>query len=66
MCEISFHSDYSYELLVDGPMLLPVKPESVPCLILDDLPQYESSSDEEQPTQSKQYDQSMKYISSYY
>lgn len=66
LCEISFHSEYSYELLVSGPMLLPTKPDQVPYLNLDDLPQYESSSEEQEQTQQEQYDESMKYISSYY
>lgn len=63
-CEISFHSDYSYELLVDGPILLPEKPSIVPPLDLESLPQYESSEEEEEQT--KHLDEGVKYIDSYY
>lgn len=45
----SFYSDDSYELIDAGPdpATLKKKPENVPSLNLNNLPEYESSSDEE-------------------
>ena len=42
----SFHTDDSFERMVDGPALKPMKPDSVPLLDLEGLPGYETSSDE--------------------
>jgi hypothetical protein len=43
----SFHTDDSFEPIADGPMLKPVKPAFVPTLVFDDLPEYETTSSEE-------------------
>ena len=47
----SFHTDDSFEAIDDGPMLKPIKPDCVPYLNLDDIPGYETSSDEEDEEQ---------------
>ena len=44
--EFSFHTDDSFEPIADGPALKPPKPDCVPCLDLEGLPGYETSSDE--------------------
>ena len=43
----SFHTDDSFEPICDGPMMKPIKPDCVPILNLDDLPEYETSSEED-------------------
>ena len=43
----SFHTDDSFEPIDDGPMLRPIKPDFVPMLNFDDIPCYETSSEEE-------------------
>ncbi len=43
----SFHSDDSYDLLCTGPNIIKKRPSNVPPLNLYGLPEYESSSDEE-------------------
>lgn len=42
----SFRSEDSYELMVQGPALIRPRPNCVPPLYLEGLPEYESSSDE--------------------
>jgi hypothetical protein len=42
----SFHTDDSFEPIDDGPMLKPRKPDCIPLLCFDDIPGYETSSDE--------------------
>ena len=42
----SFHTDDSFEPIVDGPALKPVKPDCIPLLDLEDLPCYETSSED--------------------
>lgn len=42
----SFHTDDSFEPICDGPQLRPFKPDFVPMLNLEDLPCYETSSEE--------------------
>ena len=42
----SFHTDDSFDAIDDGPMLAPKRPEYVPPLDLNDLPAYETSSEE--------------------
>ena len=46
----SFYSSDSYELCVKGPdpAKLRKKPDQIPCLNLDDIPGYETSSEEEE------------------
>lgn len=43
----SFHTNDSFEPICDGPMLKPRKPSCIPYLNLEDLPLYETSSEEE-------------------
>lgn len=79
----SFYSDDSYEPIDDGPDLAKVKkkPSFIPSLNLNNLPEYESSSDEEDqdPTKTQEadpqahrnmnqqdYQESMKYIENFY
>ena len=45
----SFRSEDSYELLVEGPAMIKIRPTFVPPLNLNDLPEYESSSSEGDP-----------------
>ena len=44
--EFSFHTDASYELLVDCPALKRERPDNVPELQLEGLPEYVTSSEE--------------------
>ena len=44
--EFSFYSDDSFEILVDTPQIRPPKPDIVPYLDLDGLPEYVTSSEE--------------------
>lgn len=69
----SFRSDDSYERLTTGPILVKKRPNFVPKLNLVGLPEYESSSDEEDNAPSKQvqgnhanYQESLKYIENFY
>ena len=71
----SFYSDDSYEPIQPNPDLAKrseKKPPVIPSLNLDNLPEYESSSDEEEANQNDQhnavanYEQSMKYIENFY
>jgi len=43
----SFHTDDSFEPIDDGPMLRPRKPDCIPLLCFDDIPGYETSSEED-------------------
>ena len=43
----SFHTDDSFDPIDDGPMLRPIKPDCVPLLDLNGLPEYETTSSEE-------------------
>lgn len=45
--DFSFHPDDSFALMVTGPQLRPLKPEIVPMLNLDGLPEYVTSSSSE-------------------
>ena len=45
--EFSWRSDASYELLVNGPPLQPKKPDLIPELAFKGLPEYETTSEEE-------------------
>jgi len=47
----SFHSDDSYDLLVDCYAIHPRKPSCIPLLNLYGLPEYETSSDEDEAQQ---------------
>jgi len=78
----SFHTNDSFEAIDDGPMLRPNKPDFVPYLNLDDIPGYETSSDEDdeeydvpqdeltrseiEVNEPEHYQESMKYISNFY
>ena len=73
----SFYSDDSYEPIQANPDLAvrdvtKPKPLNIPSLNLNNLPEYESSSDEEdngqqnQANQPANYEQSMKYIENFY
>jgi hypothetical protein len=42
----SFHTEDSFDAIDDGPQLAPKRPECVPMLDLNDLPAYETSSEE--------------------
>jgi hypothetical protein len=44
--EFSFYSHDSFEILVDTTQIRPLKPESVPYLNLEGLPEYVTSSEE--------------------
>ena len=46
--EFSFQTDASYELLVQGPALRRKRPDNVPELTLEGLPEYVTSSEEEE------------------
>ena len=48
MNEFSFQTDASYELLVQGPALRRKRPDNVPELTLEGLPEYVTSSEEEE------------------
>lgn len=48
MNEFSFQTDASYELMVSGPALRRERPENVPALSLTGLPEYVTSSEEEE------------------
>ena len=43
----SFHTDDSFEPICDGPMIKPVKPDCIPLLDFADLPEYETTSSDE-------------------
>ena len=45
--EISFESQASYEPIHEGPMPQPIRPHWVPKLVLDTIPDYVTSSDED-------------------
>ena len=45
--EFSFASDASYELLVKGPALVRARPDNVPALTLEGLPEYVTTSEDE-------------------
>jgi hypothetical protein len=45
--DFSFHTDDSFVNLVEGPIIRPSKPEQVPNLDLHGLPEYLTSSDED-------------------
>ena len=74
----SFYTDDSYEPIINGPDPANVKkkPQIVPSLNLNNLPEYESSSEEGDGEQDKaeegrvmnaqDYEQSMKYIENFY
>ena len=47
--KLSFRSEDSYDRLCEGPPLLGRRPTIVPPLSFEGFPEYESSSDEEQP-----------------
>ena len=47
----SFHTDDSFEPIDDGPMLRPIKPDFVPMLDLNGLPEYETTSSDEEEEQ---------------
>ncbi len=79
--DFSFYSDDSFEPIISGPQMRPQKPHFVPMLNLDGLPEYVSSSEEDQtseketdqapmqqklPQQESYYEESMKYIDHYY
>ena len=59
--EISFYSDDSFALLVNGPAIKPPKPQNVPDLCLNGLPEYETSSEEEDETE-KNHDYSLSQV----
>lgn len=52
LVEFSFHTDDSFAPLVSGPQIRPKKPDEIPDLLLHDLPEYVTSSDEEDGPQS--------------
>jgi len=43
----SFHTDDSFEPITNCPQLRPRKPDCIPLLCFDDIPGYETSSDED-------------------
>jgi len=43
----SFHSYDSFDAIDDGPMLRPIKPDCIPYLNFEEIPGYETSSDED-------------------
>jgi len=49
--DFSFNSDDSFEAIISGPQIRPRKPSFVPHLDLDCLPEYISSSDEDQASE---------------
>lgn len=57
--QVSFYSSDSFELLVDGPIILPTKPKEIPNLNLNGLPEYETSSDEEEEETQQNHDYSL-------
>ena len=54
--EFSFATDASYELLVDGPALKGIRPENVPTLTLNGLPEYVTSSEEGELEEGDEYE----------
>lgn len=48
MNEFSFATDASYELMVDGPAMKRARPDNVPALSLRGLPEYVTSSEEDE------------------
>ena len=46
LCEFSFATDASYELMVEGPAIKPPRPDNIPPLTLTGLPEYVTSSEE--------------------
>ena len=52
----SFHTEDSFVNLVDGPQMVPKKPDFVPYLNFDGLPEYVTSSEEEETPVKKQKD----------
>ena len=60
--EFSFHTDDSFEPIVDGPAIKPPKPDCVPSLNLEGLPGYETSSDEGEEEDEGQ-EQASEYLS---
>ncbi len=59
--EFSFHTDASYELLVSGPALKRERPDNVPELTLNGLPEYVTTS-EEGEGESEYEDQAQKEV----
>ena len=67
--DISFHSDDSYEDLPRKEVKIPKKPSNIPELCFDGLPEYETSSEEdnEQPQyQEATYQNGYDYINNFY
>lgn len=66
--DISFHPDDSYFDLLSQRQIRPPKPDCVPLLDLDGLPDYVTSEEEQTASkqQTAQYDESLKYITDYY
>ncbi|CAI2358939.1 unnamed protein product [Moneuplotes crassus] len=60
--EISFDSQASYEDICEGPMPQPDRPKCIPQLNLDCIPDYVTSSDEDDANDSSIFDQNKKSI----
>ena len=57
----SFHTDDSFEPILDTPMLRPIKPDCVPLLDLCGLPEYETSSEEEDEAEDQDHHNQEEY-----
>ena len=73
--EVSFHTDDSFEPICDGPMICPIKPDCIPLLDFESIPDYVTSSEEDEEEiqeeihhdqKASDYEQSMKYIKDFY
>ena len=64
--EISFSSQDSYEPLPVNEIKIPPKPNNIPTLCFDNLPEYETSSEEDDQDNNVQYQNGYNYIDNFY